>query len=249
MFSGTVISTLLGLGVGGVGIGLGGLAACCLGTKCRNYLGFILATAAGMIFSLLAFELLPESVEAGGITPTLLGIIIGLVIIMYIERLFHRVVIITGNPQHSLLIRSGILLAVGIAIHNLPIGFAMGAGLANQPKVGLDLATTMIFHNFPEGLALALPLILADLNRIFIFVISSIVALPAGLGSFLGSALGEINPSVLAVFFGIAIGTILFVTWHEILSHARKQLIWTLLVPFLALGILLGKLFTLFLIH
>ncbi|MDA8235300.1 MAG: ZIP family metal transporter [Clostridia bacterium] len=244
MLSVPLSSTIIGLGVGGVGISLGGLAACGLGKKTGKVLGLILAIAAGMIFSLLAFELLPESIESGGIAITFLGITTGLILILQIERLFHRVVIITDNPQRSLFIRSGILFALGIAIHNFPVGFAMGAGLVNQPKAGFDLAITMLFHNFPEGLAMSLPLIFAGLNRIFIPVTASIVALPAGVGSLIGSILGIISPFFLAFFFGIAIGTIFFVTWHEILGHARKKVAWTSLLPCLGVGMLLGKLFT-----
>lgn len=244
MLSVPLYSTIIGLGVGGVGIGLGGLAACSLGKRSGKVLGLILAVAAGMIFSLLAFELLPESVEAGGITVTFLGIAAGLILILQIERFSHSVIIITDNPQRSLFIRSGILFALGIAIHNFPVGFAMGAGLVNQPQAVFDLATTMIFHNFPEGLAMSLPLIFAGLNRVFIPVAASIVALPAGLGSLIGSILGIINPFILAFIFGIAIGTILFVTWHEILGHARKKVTWTSLLPSLGVGMLLGKLFT-----
>ena len=244
MLSVPLFSTIMGLGVGGVGIGLGGLAACGLGKRSGKVIGLILAIAAGMIFFLLAFELLPESVESGGKVITFLGIVVGLILILQIKRLFHRVLIITGNPQRSIFIRSGVLFAIGIAIHNFPVGFAMGVGLVNQPQAGFDLATTMLFHNFPEGLAMSLPLIFAGLNRRFIPVTASIVALPAGLGSLIGSILGIINPFFLAFFFGIAIGTIFFVTWHEILGHARKKVAWICLLPCLGVGMLLGKLFT-----
>lgn len=241
-----LFSTILGLGMGGTGIVLGGLAACGLAEKHGRYLEFMLAGAAGMIFSLLVFELLPESLAVGGAILTVAGITTGLVLTCKLEKMLHRVVIITGQPQCSLLIRSGLLLATGIAIHNLPIGFAMGASFANQPKISFDLATTMIFHNFPEGLAIFLPMIMAGLNRIFIPVTASIVAFPAGLGSFIGSMLG-ISNTILAFSLGIAIGTIFYVTWHEILGRAAKLIVWNTMIPCLGAGILLGKLFTLFL--
>lgn len=239
-----LFSTLMGLAVGGSGIGLGGIVAFGLGKYFARISGLIFACAAGVIFSLLAFELLPESISTGGLIATGMGIIMGVFLISRLEQFFHKVVIITDNPCKSMFIRSGILLAIGVAIHNFPVGFAMGSGLVNNGKVGLDLATTMLLHNFPEGLAITLPLALSGLSRISIPLTASIVALPAGLGSFLGSSLGIINSMLLAIFLGIAIGTIFLVTWHEILGHAIKHTKKVHLFPSLITGLIMGILFT-----
>lgn len=235
--------TLVGLGVGGAGIGLGGIVAFGFGKYFERISGLILACAAGLIFSLLAFELLPESIGTGGLIATGVGIILGGLLIIRLEHFFHKVVIITDTPRQSMFIRSGILLAIGVAIHNLPVGFAMGSGMVNNGKIGLDLATTMLFHNFPEGFAITLPLALSGLNPISIPIISGIVAIPAALGSFLGSSLGVINSMLFAIFFGIAIGTIFFVTWHEVLGHAIKNTRKIHLYPSVITGLILGILF------
>ena len=242
MLSGALFSSIIGFSVGGTGIGLGGLVACGLGKRCEKVLGLMLAVSAGMIFSLLFFELLPESFEVGGEITTILGIVAGSILIHLVGRVFHRVVIITGDFQRSLFIRSSILFALGVAVHNFPVGIALGAGLFNEPRVGLDLATTMLFHNFPEGLALSLPMVFSDVNRIFVPVTASIVAIPAGIGSFLGYNLGSISPQTITFLFGVAIGTIFYVTWHEILGRARKQVVLISLLTCLGIGMFAGKL-------
>jgi len=127
MLVGPLLPAILGFGVGGAGIGFGGLIACGLGKKDDKILGIVLAVASGMIFALVALELLPESVAAGGQLVTFIGIVIGIILVFQVERVFHKVIIITGNPQRSLFIRSSILFALAIAVHNLPIGFATGA--------------------------------------------------------------------------------------------------------------------------
>ncbi|AGA68623.1 putative divalent heavy-metal cations transporter [Desulfitobacterium dichloroeliminans LMG P-21439] len=238
--------TLIGLAVGGLGIALGGIVAFGLGRYFERISGMILACAAGMIFALLLFELLPESINAGGLIATGIGIIVGTFLIVRLEQFFHKVVIITDNPRKSMFIRSGVLLALGVAIHNLPVGFALGTGLINNDKIGLDLATTMLLHNFPEGFAIALPLALSGLSPISIPIIAGIVALPAGFGALLGSSLGIINSVLLAIFFGIAIGTIFLVTWHEILGHAIKNTRRVHLVTSIFTGFILGALFVQF---
>lgn len=241
---GQLFPTLVGLAVGGAGIGLGGIVAFGFGKYFEKISGVILACAAGLIFALLAFELVPESISTGGLIATVIGVILGVLLIIRLEQFFHKVVIITDTPRQSMFIRSGILLAIGVAIHNFPVGFAMGSGLVNNGKIGLDLAMTMLFHNFPEGFAITLPLALSGLSPVSVPIISGIVALPAALGSFLGSSLGVINPMLLAIFFGIAIGTIFLVTWHEILGHAVKTTRKIYLYPSVVMGLLLGILFT-----
>ena len=235
--------TLVGLAVGGAGIGLGGIVAFGFGKYFERISGVILACAAGLIFALLAFELVPESISTGGLSATVIGIILGILLIIRLESFFHKVVIIADTPRQSMFIRSGILLAIGVAIHNLPVGFAMGSGLVNNGKIGLDLATTMLFHNFPEGFAITLPLALSRLSPISVPIISGIVAIPAALGSFLGSSLGVINTMLLAIFSGIAIGTIFLVTWHEVLGHAIENTRKVHLYPSVVTGLILGILF------
>ncbi|WP_298196961.1 ZIP family metal transporter [Desulfosporosinus sp.] len=242
--SSQLFSTLMGLGVGGSGIALGGIVAYGLGKYFERISGLILACSAGVIFSLLTFELLPESVSTGGLIATGVGIILGILLIIRLELFFHKVVIITDNPRKSMYIRSGILLAIGVAIHNLPVGFAMGTGLTNYENIGLDLAITMLLHNFPEGFAILLPLALSGLSFTSIPLTASIVALPAAIGAFLGSSLGIINPKLLSIFFGIAIGTIFMVTWHEILGQAIKRTEKIYLLPSVITGLILGILFT-----
>lgn len=245
MLIGPIFSSIIGFGIGGTGVGLGGLVACVLGRKCERVLGHMLAVMAGLIFSLIFLELLPSSFEAGGKVATILGIVSGLIITRKVERFFQRIVIITGDFQRSLFIRSGFLFAIAVAVHNFPIGLAMGAAMLNEPRVGFDLATAMLFHNFPEGLAISLPMVFSDVNRVFIPVTAFFVAVPAGLGSFLGYSLGSVNPYVLSLLLGIAMGAIFYVTWHEILRHARERLLLASLLLYLCIGAITGKIFSL----
>ncbi len=242
-----LFSTLIGLGVGGVGIGLGGFAAYAIGRRADKIIGLLFAGCSGMIITVLGLELLPESIATGGIIPTLIGILIGILVIARIEHFFHRIVIITDNPRRSQFIRSGILLTLGVAIHNFPVGFAMGAGLTNDSEIGLDLATIMLFHNLPEGFAISLPLIFGGLGGSIIPIIAAIVSLPAGLGALFGSSFQRVNPALLSSLFGIAIGTILFVSWHELLLPSLKMTRKPGFIISLCVGAFSGIVFTIFL--
>ena len=56
---------------------------------------------------------------------------------------------------------SGILLAIGLTIHNAPEGIAMGVGFLAASALGISMTIAIALHNIPEGLAIAVPLMQA----------------------------------------------------------------------------------------
>lgn len=241
MPGGIVLSTVVGAGLGGVSTVMGSVAGCLLGRAGERILPAMLAAAAGIILCLLGFKLFPESVATGGFTATLFGLLVGIFAARKIDGLSRRVAIISFKKGADVYLRAGLLLALGIAVHNFPVGLAMGAGLMNELKTGIDLAVAMLFHNFPEGLAMSIPLVLGGMNRIFILSTASAVAVPAGFGAFLGSAFGYVPHGLLSVIFGTAIGTILYVTCHEIIGPLLKSRKYLMICIGLCLGILVGR--------
>jgi zinc transporter ZupT len=60
----------------------------------------------------------------------------------------------------------GILrLLIGITIHNIPEGIAVGAGYMRTPEFGFLIALGIALHNIPEGIATALPLSEGGMSR------------------------------------------------------------------------------------
>ena len=54
-------------------------------------------------------------------------------------------------------LKTGLLVAIGISIHNVPEGMAVGAGYVHLPEFGVFIALAIALHNIPEGIATALP--------------------------------------------------------------------------------------------
>ena len=52
---------------------------------------------------------------------------------------------------------SGVVTALGIALHNYPEGCAVYLASLKSEAVGLSLAVAIALHNIPEGCAVALP--------------------------------------------------------------------------------------------
>ena len=62
-----------------------------------------------------------------------------------------------NNIHNPKLLKTGILIAFGITIHNIPEGIAVGAGFMHAPRFGFFIALAILLHNIPEGIATALP--------------------------------------------------------------------------------------------
>lgn len=137
--------------------------------------------------------------------------------------------------DHQLL-KTGVLLAIGITIHNLPEGIAVGAGYVHAPKFGFFIALAIMLHNIPEGIATALPLCKSGVCRWDSFKVALLSGLTEPLGAvlavlFLG-AFHSLVPGALA-FAG---GVMVFITLDELLPAARLHGHQ----HFIAIGIIIG---------
>lgn len=137
------------------------------------------------------------------------------------------------------LLKTGILLLVGITLHNIPEGFAVGAGYLHAPRFGLLIAIAILLHNIPEGIATALPLCRCGVCRWDAFKAAALSGLTEPFGAlvaalFLGS-FAALVPAGLA-FAG---GVMVFITLDELIPAAREHGH----EHYTALGIIAGSLF------
>jgi zinc transporter, ZIP family len=123
------------------------------------------------------------------------------------------------NPK---LLRTGILLTIGITIHNIPEGIAVGAGYMHQPEFGLFIAMAIMLHNIPEGIATALPLCKSGMCKWDSFRAAALSGLSEPVGAVVAAlfltSFTELVPYALA-FAG---GVMVFITLDELLPVARE---------------------------
>jgi ZIP family zinc transporter len=121
------------------------------------------------------------------------------------------------------LLKTGTLLAIGITIHNIPEGIAVGAGYMHLPEFGLFIATAILLHNIPEGIATALPLCKAGICRWDSFK----VALLSGLAEPVGALLAALFLKTFSFFIpgslAFAGGVMVFITLDELIPTAREH--------------------------
>jgi zinc transporter, ZIP family len=104
----------------------------------------------------------------------------------------------------------GLLVAIGIGLHNLGEGLAIGSAYASGAlALGAFLVVGFAIHNTTEGLAIVAPMRDegergVSLSRLAL--LGLIAGAPAILGAWLGAA--AFDPSLAALLFGVGVGAI-----------------------------------------
>lgn len=232
--------SLMGLFIGTIGTGLGGTVALFYRNPSRRFLGLAIAVSGGLMLSVVCFDLLPEAFDISGLSYTLIGVVIGVIIVMIMEQKMQEQ---NGNQDFEYL-RTGLLMGVAIALHNLPEGLAVGSSFAASQSVGLSMALVIGLHDFPEGLSMAAPLMAGGMRGAMVLYYTILSGIPTGIGAFIGAYLGEISPDLIALNMGIAAGCMLYITCDEMFPMARDLHKGRLTAVGILFGIILGIIIT-----
>ncbi|QEK13238.1 ZIP family metal transporter [Crassaminicella thermophila] len=203
---------LIGLIVGMIGTGLGGLIAFFIRNPGNKFLSFILGISSGLMLAVVCFDLLPEAFEIGQLYVGIGGIIAGVFAIVCLDTIL---------PENSeSFAKMGILLGIGIALHNFPEGLAIGSGFMATKQLGIGISIVIALHNMPEGISMATPMRIGGIGRVKAFLYTILVGIPMGLGAFIGAILGEISTNFIAFCLAFAGGTMLYITCEELIPKS-----------------------------
>lgn len=140
---------------------------------------------------------------------------------------------------------AGLVMALVIALHNLPEGMVIGASFAKDETLvlsgaGFLTAVVIGLHNIPEGMAVSVPLIAGGTKRWKAVLYTALSGLPTVIGAVAGYFLGTINAVWLSVCLSLASGAMLYVVFGELLPESI--LMWKSKLPafLLLIGLLLG---------
>lgn len=245
------------------GTALGGLLGLKLNLKSKKRFSYILSFSAGMMISIVFFDLIPESIESGSLLLSMSGILAGLLVVLLLDTLLHHqkedetaAADDLHHHQHALhhnknrnMLITGMMMIGSVALHNFPEGMAIGSGSLNDAHIGLLMSLMIALHNIPEGMGMIAPLLKGNVKPASALLLTALAGLPTLLGGILGVLLGAVNPGFLSFSLAFAAGSMLYVTFFEILPQV------TLLNPgrkpilFCMSGILLGLLFITVLAH
>ncbi len=244
---GVLYATLIGAAVGALGMGIGAVIVFFIKGNGKKIPAVLMGLSGGIMLAIVLLDMLPEAVEEAGWPMTLVWFAIGAASLFLINKwLPHQDVQRSDDTQliHDLnkkrLVRSGLLLAVGIAVHNLPEGLALGSGVVSELSFGLGLAALLFVHNIPEGMGLAIPLKLGKVAYGKIVLVALLAALPMAVGALIGALIGRISPAVLGGSISFGGGAMLLLTFSELLPQAthisKSWHTWAAIAAGVALG-------------
>jgi len=214
--------TIFGLISGLIGTSIGGALAFFVKGINKRFIGLILEFSAGLMTSVVCFELLPEAFRIGGLFITVCGVITGTIIIIIIENIIANTEIIKRNRSGSSLLKTGILTSISIALHNFPEGFAVGSSFQASAALGFTLTAVIIIHDVPEGIAMAVPMRAGGLSRLKAFLLTAASGIPMGIGAFCGALLGEISEEFITACLGFAGGAMLYVVYGQMVPESKR---------------------------
>lgn len=129
------------------------------------------------------------------------------------------------SPRHSdKLMRSGMLFALAIGIHNFPEGMATFTAALTNPVTGISIAVAVAIHNIPEGITVSVPIYHATGDRKRAFLLSFLSGLAEPLGALVAwlFLLPFLSPALLAGIFAAVAGIMVFISFDELLPLAEE---------------------------
>ncbi|WP_339215088.1 ZIP family metal transporter [Ornithinibacillus sp. FSL M8-0202] len=212
-----VIASALGISAGG------GLAW--FMKRIHGSVSFLYSLCGGLIIGLLFIEMIPKSIQLGGWVIFALGTATGVILYLCIHRVINMITLVTNTQRKVLLLRTGVLLTISIAMHNFPVGLALGAAIGTE--IGKPMLLTILLHNIPEGVIIFTPLFLAGYGFFTWLVITAVLTVPVAIGSLLGLFITAEVPFLFAFMINLAISMIFIVAVKEMVWEAmKKSSIW-----------------------
>jgi ZIP family zinc transporter len=215
--------------IAGMATGIGGIFVILLKKRVSDkFVGFSMGFASGVML-LVSFNDL--FLEAEGLITHLELIIIfslGAVVIMALDLTLPHIELTRGEKREKgnnlRMYKTGVLIAIGITLHNLPEGLVVAAGYMYQPRLGIIIAIAIMLHNIPEGIATAIPFTSTDMKRSRIVVIAFLSGLAEPVGALIGAvALSLVGTKIIiGSSLAFAAGVMTYITADELIPVAHE---------------------------
>jgi len=208
--------------IAGLLTGVGALIAIAIKNPSDKLLSVSLGFAAGIMLGISTFSLIPESIELGNLYYCALGFVSGagfLGLLDYILPHIHK-----NEVEYDDYKKMGYFIALGIAVHNLPEGVAIGVSNEVSSAMGFYMAVAIGIHNIAEGLSVAMPLSLSpNIKKSEILFITTMTGLVTFFGTFIGTAIVNISSFFVSASLAFAAGAMIYITSAELIPKSHRS--------------------------
>lgn len=204
----------------------------------KKLLDAMLGFTGGVMVAASIWSLLIPAIEMSDgegfmqVLPSIIGFLLGALFLYLLDRLlphFH------ANFKQTEGIKSPwqktTLLILAITLHNIPEGLAVGVlfgGVAaGIPEASIAGAVTLAFgiglQNFPEGIAVSMPLRRMGLSRLKSFYYGQLSAVVEPIAGVLGALAVLFFTPVLPYALAFAAGAMIYVVVEEVIPEAQQN--------------------------
>lgn len=209
------------------------------------FMGFSLGFSAGVMMFVSFAELLSTSMATVGFMPAVAAFFAGMGLMFIIDLLVphefiseHKMDTSGLCPETELsargrrhrygkeqaleperLLRLGLLVAIGIGLHNFPEGMATFAGALKSLRLGIAIAVAIGLHNIPEGVAVGIPVYCATGSRKKALLWATISGAAELFGALVAAVilLPFLNETVLNILLAGVGGLMVYITFDELI--------------------------------
>ncbi len=230
--------------VAGLATGIGGIIVLLMRKVSNRFVGFSMGLASGVMLLVAFNNLFLEAAKQLTHPELIIVFSAGALTMMMLDLTIPHIELTTKDESSSnqRMLRSGVLIAVGVALHNLPEGLVVAAGYAFTPRLGLIIAIAIMLHNIPEGVAAAIPFTAAEVRRSRIAILTFLTGLAEPAGALIGVAALSILKIENTIGFPLAFaaGVMTYITADELIPVAHEYGYKHTVSAALLLGIILA---------
>ena len=208
--------------------------------KSLNFLISGIAFAAGVMFFLSIFDLIPESIlflkNTYKIIPSILisliSLSIGVCISIIIDKLFPN------TFDEKSLYKLGLITMIGIIVHNIPEGIATFITTNESLQLGISITLAITMHNIPEGISIALPIYYYTKSKKKAILYTFICAISEPFGALIAYLFLEPTTTTLGLVYSVIAGIMVHISMYELLPNALKYKRYKITYLFYILGLI-----------
>ena len=231
------VTVLTGIG----GLALGGGLAVLIHRPSDRQMGLLLRFTAGIMLSVVCFDLIADAGENMELAALIVWIIAGFLatylLNCWIDKRAHHEHSHGSHGHHETsetlcacgghsLHTAGLVLAAAVALHNMPVGMAIGATFAGAGhaggRAGLLAALIIGLHNLPEGMSITAPMLSGGTRPGRAVLLAAVSGIPIVFGALIGYGVGAMSGMFLGTSLSFAAGAMLYVVLGEMLPEAEQ---------------------------
>lgn len=180
----------------------------------------VLHFAAGVVFSVVAVELLPDIIKKHQPIEVAIGFSLGIITMLAVKYFSEKIEKNSAKKQDALPI--GLLVALGIDL--LIDGLLLGVGFAAGKKEGVLLSVALALETLSLGLAVILALSKSNFNTKIKFFILLLLGIIFFVGAVIGiTMLAGLSQEILELVLSFGLAALLFLVTEELLTEAHEE--------------------------